>query len=190
VDGNAATHTGTACLDWAGGRIGEGYAIQGNILTGEEVVEAMVTSWQSSTAEPFERRLLAALRAGDAAGGDQRGRQSAALLVVREGAGYGGGDDIAVDLRIDDHPTPVDELARLLDLNDLYLTASTEDEKVAVTPELRRDIDDVLDELGAPDLRSWVGTENFEMRVAEDGSWIDRRVLEILMRLSGRGPTS
>jgi uncharacterized Ntn-hydrolase superfamily protein len=188
VDGNAATHTGKACLDWAGGRTGEGYAIQGNILTGEEVVEAMVTSWQSSRAEPFERRLLAALRAGDEAGGDQRGRQSAALLVVREGAGYGGGDDIAVDLRVDDHEAPVGELARLLDLNDLYLTASTEDEKVVVTPELKRDIDAVLDELGAPDLRSWVGTENFEMRVAEDGSWIDRRVLEILLRLSGRGP--
>ncbi len=109
-EGNAATHTGSECFDWAGGVTGPGYAIQGNILTGPEVVEAMELSWQGSAGQPIERRLLDALRAGDEAGGDRRGRQSAALLVVREDAGYGAGDDVAVDLRVDDHPAPVDEL--------------------------------------------------------------------------------
>ncbi len=181
VDGGAASHTGQACLDWAGSLIGDGYAIQGNVLTGVEVVEAMRDAWEASgDGTPLDRRLLAALEAGDHAGGDRRGRQSAALLVVREGAGYGGLDDIAVDLRVDDHPDPCVELARLLDLNDLYLTASTEDEKVPVTPELAAELAKRVRELGHPDLPSWVGTENYEMRVAADGSWIDRRILGIL----------
>ncbi|PVG82768.1 fimbrial assembly protein FimA [Nocardioides gansuensis] len=181
VEGNAATHTGSACFDWAGGVTGDGFAVQGNILTGPEVVEAMRTAFEASDpAAPLARRLLAALQAGEEAGGDRRGRQSAALLVVREGAGYGGGDDVAVDLRVDDHQAPVDELARLLDLNDLYLTASIEDEKIAVTPELEGEIAERVRALGHPDLHAWVGTENYEMRVADDGSWIDARVLEIL----------
>ena len=181
VEGGAATHTGTSCLDWAGGRTGTGFAIQGNILVGEEVVEAMQAAWQAADPDDsLARRLLAALTAGDAAGGDRRGRQSAALLVVRDGAGYGGNDDIAVDLRVDDHATPLAELARLLDLNDLYLTASTEKEKVTITPELERELDERVKALGQPDLHTWVGSENYEMRVAGDGSWIDQRILAIL----------
>ena len=179
-DGNAATHTGAECYDWAGGVTGPGYAIQGNILVGPEVVEAMELSWQGSAGRPIERRLLEALQAGDEAGGDKRGRQSAALLVVREDAGYGAGDDVAVDLRVDDHAAPVTELARLLDLNDLYLTASAEEDKVSVTPELAAELDQLARAQGHPDLRSWVGSENYEMRVADDGSWIDQRVLAIL----------
>ena len=123
VDGGATSHTGHACLDWAGGVTGAGYAIQGNILTGPEVVEAMQQAWLASESEPdLARRLLAVLKAGDDAGGDARGRQSAALLVVREEAGYDGLDDVAVDLRVDDNAflpdgDPIAELARLLDLN-------------------------------------------------------------------------
>src|SRR4029078_11970410 len=99
---------------------GDGYAIQGNILVGPEVVDAIEEAWTGADpATPFARRLCDALQAGDDAGGDRRGRQSAALLVVKEGAGYGGLDDVAVDLRVDDHPAPVTELARLLDLNHL-----------------------------------------------------------------------
>ena len=178
VDGNAASHTGPACLDWAGSLTGEGYAIQGNILVGAEVAEAMETAWLGSNPEaPLGRRLLAALAAGDEAGGDSRGRQSAALLVVREGAGYDGGDDIAVDLRVDDHTAPIPELVRLLDLNDLYLTASTEDEKVPVTPELADELEAFATGQGSRDFLSWVGSENYEMRVAEDLSWIDQRIL-------------
>ncbi len=167
VDGNAASHTGHECLDWAGSVLGDGVAIQGNILTGSEVVEAMQQAWDDSAEEPdLARRLLAALRAGDEAGGDRRGRQSAALLVVRDGAGYGGNDDVAVDLRVDDHPDPVTELARLLDLNDLYLTASTEEEKVPLDDALAAELDDRARRLGHRDFAAWVGTENYEMRVS------------------------
>jgi uncharacterized Ntn-hydrolase superfamily protein len=186
VDGGAASHTGQACLPWAGSVTGDGYAIQGNILAGPEVVDAMEQAWHASAAEPdLARRLLAALTAGDAAGGDSRGRQSAALLVVREEAGYGGNDDVAVDLRVDDAGSlpggdPIAELARLLDLNDLYLTASTEEEKVSVTPELDAELSAFAERQGARDFLAWVGAENYEMRVAEDLSWIDQRILAIV----------
>jgi len=185
VDGNAASHTGPACLDWAGSVTGDGYAIQGNILTGSEVVEAMEAAWLASPENAsLARRLLEALAAGDAAGGDSRGRQSAALLVVEDGAGYGGLDDIAVDLRVDDAAScggePIPELARLLGLSELYLTASTEDEKVPVTPELAAELEELAVAAGARDFQAWVGTENYEMRVAPDGSWIDPQVLEII----------
>ena len=181
MEGAAASHTGHACLEWAGSRTGPGYAIQGNILTGEDVMLAMEAAWLAADPElPLARRLLAALTAGDQAGGDRRGRQSAALLVVREGAGYGGGDDIAVDLRVDDHTAPISELTRLLDLNDLYLTASTEEEKMTVTEELRIELEERARALGHDDFHSWVGAENYEMRVAADGSWIDQRVLGII----------
>ena len=181
LDGNAASHTGSACLDWAGSVTGDGYAIQGNVLAGEEVVEAMQAAWEaSSPEEPLARRLLAALAAGDEAGGDKRGRQSAALLVVKEEAGYGGLDDIAVDLRVDDHEAPIPELTRLLDLNDLYLTASAEEEKVPVDDELRRELETWASERGHRDFTAWVGTENYEMRVDPELAWIDRRVLDVV----------
>jgi len=181
VDDNAASHTGEACLDWAGGVIGAGYAIQGNILTGSEVVEAMEAAWLDSSPEaPLAHRLLEALTAGDAAGGDSRGRQSAALLVVKDEAGYDGLDDIAVDLRVDDHPEPITELARLLALSDLYLTASTEEEKVPVTADLLEELEALATAAGHRDFAAWVGTENYEMRVAPDASWIDVRILEII----------
>lgn len=180
VDGGAATFTGPACLDWAGGRSGEGYALQGNVLAGEQVLEAMEQAFLGSDPDaPLGTRLLAALHAGDRAGGDRRGRQSAALLVVRDEAGYGGLDDIEVDLRVDDHTAPVEELQRLLALNDLYLTASTEEEKVPMTPELREELEAVARAAGHRDLEGWVGAENYEMRVAEDLSWVDRRILAI-----------
>ena len=181
VHGNAVSHTGSSCFDWAGGRTGDGYAIQGNILTGPEVVEAMEAAWlASSPEEPLQHRLLAALAAGDEAGGDSRGRQSAALLVVREEAGYGGNDDIAADLRVDDHAAPITELKRLLDLSDFYLTASTEAEKVQVTPEIEAEVETYAAAQGATGFLAWVATENYEMRVAEDLSWIDRRILDIV----------
>ncbi len=183
LDGGAATHTGHSCFDWAGGITDNDVAIQGNILTGPEVIEAMKASWNSTFDEPdLARRLLSALSAGDQAGGDGRGRQSAALLVVREAAGYGGGDDVAVDLRVDDHEQPCQELERLLDLSSLYLTASTDEEKVTVDDDLRRELDDRARQLGHPDFQAWVGTENFEMRV--DGGpapeWVDQKILRIL----------
>ncbi len=194
-DGNAATHTGRDCFDWAGGvtgRSGErgGYAIQGNILTGPEVVGAMEAAWVASLDEPVERRLLAALAAGDHAGGDSRGRQAAALLVVRDGAGYGGHDDTAVDLRVDDHADPVAELTRLLDLNDLYLTASAPEDQVQVTDELRAELESLAREAGSDDFHAWVGSENYEMRVAPGlrPAWIDQRILDIIRSGKEQGP--
>ena len=180
VDGQAVSHTGSECLDWAGGRVGEGYAIQGNVLAGEQVVEAVEQAWVAGSGKSLAHRLLDALAAGDQAGGDRRGRQSAALLVVEEGAGYAGLDDLAVDLRVDDHADPVVELDRLLALNDLYLTASTEAEKVQVDDALRAELEGLARDAGAQDFHAWVGTENYEMRVAPDGSWIDEKVLAII----------
>ncbi len=110
--GGSATYTGTGCLPWAGGRTGPGFAVQGNILTGPEVVDAIVDAFLAADG-PLPDRLLAALLAGDRAGGDRRGRQSAALLVVRADGGYGEGDDRWIDLRVDDHPDPVSELIRI-----------------------------------------------------------------------------
>jgi uncharacterized Ntn-hydrolase superfamily protein len=180
-DGNAATYTGTECLDWAGGETGPGVAIQGNILAGPEVVAAMRTAWDGTASHPdLATRLLAALEAGDAAGGDRRGRQSAALLVVRDGAGYGGNDDIAVDLRVDDHLRPVEELARLLRLHGLYLTASTEAEKVPIDEALRDELEQLARAAGHDGFDAWVGSENWEMRVGPD--WVDQAVLAILRR--------
>jgi len=191
LDGEAVSHTGAACLEWAGGVTGDGYAIQGNVLAGEDVVLAMQAAWDTSDDDaPLGRRLLAALTAGDDAGGDRRGRQSAALLVVRDGAGYGGRDDIAVDLRIDDHADPVTELARLLDLSDLYLTSSTEEERVPVTPELEQELRDFASARGHRDFAAWVGTENYEMRVDPELAWIDERVLEIVRDSADTGGRS
>lgn len=112
--GSPATYTGSGCLPWAGGRTGEGYAVQGNILVGQETVDAMARAFEESAGEELAERLLRALEAGQRAGGDVRGRQSAAIRVVREGAGYGGNDRY-VWLDVEDHPAPIAELRRLLD---------------------------------------------------------------------------
>ncbi|MXV20399.1 DUF1028 domain-containing protein [Deinococcus xianganensis] len=122
ADGRSATFTGPDCHDWAGGYAATDVAIQGNILAGPGVVEAMRAAWEAGSGLPLPRRLLAALNAGDAAGGDRRGRQSAALLCAGPGRGYGGLTDDWVNLRADDHADPCRELARLLDLHDLLFT--------------------------------------------------------------------
>lgn len=123
ADGRSATFTGPGCSAWAGGRSGRNYAVQGNILTGEPVVVAMEKAFLESAGKPLAERLHAAIVAGDAAGGDSRGKQSAVLLVSRAGGGYGGKDDRAIDIRVDDHPEPIVELGRLVELalvNDLW----------------------------------------------------------------------
>jgi uncharacterized Ntn-hydrolase superfamily protein len=112
-DGSSVTYTGSECLAWAGGRSGADYAIQGNILAGEEVVAAMESVFVE-TGGPLAERLYAALLAGEREGGDSRGKESAALLVVKEKAGYGGYTDRAIDIRVDDSPEPFKELGRLL----------------------------------------------------------------------------
>ena len=118
--GGAASYTGPGCLTWAGGRTGDAVTVQGNILTGPEVVDSMLAAYAQAAEAPFPDRLLDALLAGDRAGGDARGRESAALLVVREAAGYGGLGDRWLDLRVDDHPDPVPELQRIMRVWRLY----------------------------------------------------------------------
>ncbi|MCS7264479.1 MAG: DUF1028 domain-containing protein [Armatimonadetes bacterium] len=118
--GRAAAFTGKKCLPWAGHIVGKGFAVQGNILDGEQVVKAMAKAFQETQGELAER-LMAALEAGEQAGGDARGKQSAAILVVRKGAGYGGFDDRYIDLRVDDHPEPVKELRRILNIKLAWL---------------------------------------------------------------------
>jgi uncharacterized Ntn-hydrolase superfamily protein len=180
ASGRAATFTGPACHDWAGGVAGYGAAIQGNILVGPQVVDAMQQSWLASDPDaPLARRLLAALRDGDDAGGDRRGRESASLLVVTAGGGYGGGNDLLIDLRVDDHVAPCAELERLLDLHHVYFEPPATDALVPMA-DVTADIDRWLAALGYPDLDAWLGVENFEMRVV-DGK-IDRYVLDVLER--------
>jgi uncharacterized Ntn-hydrolase superfamily protein len=113
--GRAASFSGRECTEWAGSKAGQYFACQGNILSGPQVVDALASGFQNASGELAER-LLAALADGQAAGGDRRGQQSAALLVVRADAGYAGGNDRYIDIRVDDHAQPIDELRRLLEL--------------------------------------------------------------------------
>lgn len=177
--GPGATYTGEGCHDWAGGVAGDRYAIQGNILTGPEVVADMESAWLGSDeGDRLAVRLLAALRAGDAAGGDRRGRQSAALLVVARGQGYGGTSDVVVDLRVDDHPDPVTELGRLLDVHELLFGQPDPAALLDLTGPLADEVRERLAALGHPDLASWAGVENLEERLVPDR--IDPLVLERL----------
>jgi uncharacterized Ntn-hydrolase superfamily protein len=190
ASGRAANHTGSGCLPWAGGIVDGGVAVQGNILAGEQVVTAMVRAYRESEEEPFTERLLRALEAGDAAGGDRRGKQSSALRVWREGAAYGGGLDIAVDLRVDDDEEPVVELARLVDLHTLYFCRPDPATLLELDGELEREVAAALSALGyAPEngfadaFARWVGTENFEER--DVPGKIDPLVLGHLRRQAG-----
>jgi len=185
AEGRAATFTGSGCNAWAGGVTGDSYAIQGNILVGPEVVDAMQKAWLATDAHtPLTRRLLAVLRAGDDAGGDSRGRQSAALLVVTPAGGYGGGSDVFADLRVDDHVQPVTELARLLDLHDIYFGKPDPSTLLALEGDLADEVRHKLGRLGHTDpdldraLAEWAGIENYEERLAANK--IDPVVLERL----------
>lgn len=192
-NGGSATYTGAGCQPWAGGLHGPGYAIQGNMLAGPQVIDAMLASFTSSKG-PLARRLLKALQAGDAAGGDRRGRQSAALLVVSPGGGYGGTSDVEVDLRVDDHPAPVTELERLLELRDLYFSRSDPTSLLPLEGGLAQEVAHLLAAAGYKpagetpreidiSLQQWAGRENLEERATNPGR-IDPVVLEILR---GRG---
>jgi uncharacterized Ntn-hydrolase superfamily protein len=194
AQGRAATFTGEECFEWAGGVVGEHYAAQGNILVGRETVEAMARTFEDAEGG-LAGRLLAALDAGQEAGGDARGRQSAALLVVREGGGYGGDNDRVVDLRVDDHPDPIKELIRIRDLHTLYFGETRPEDVVAVEGSVREELATLLwrlaylearaDEEALLDaLSTFIRTENFEEREQERG-YLDRAVLEF-MREKGR----
>ncbi|WP_018350257.1 DUF1028 domain-containing protein [Longispora albida] len=183
--GDGASYTGVSCHGWAGGLTGDGYAIQGNILSGPEVVAAIERSWLDSAGLPFADRLLRALKAGEDAGGDRRGRQSAAILVVTPGGGYGGGSDVSVDLRVDDHAEPVAELIRLHGLHELYFGRSDPAELLPLEGELATEVSVLLAKLGYESLDSWAGVENLEERLA--GGLIDPVVLDVLRTAALRG---
>lgn len=168
--GRAATYTGSDCLDWAGGAAGPGYAAQGNILVSAATVDALASTFEGSRGEPLAERLLRCLAATQAAGGDRRGQQSASLLVVRKDGGYGGTSDVAVDLRVDDHPRPVEELERIYRLHDLLFGQTPEDEWLEVGADLAAELAERLAALGHEGaleqaLAAWAGTENLEERV-------------------------
>jgi uncharacterized Ntn-hydrolase superfamily protein len=169
--GAGATFTGDECHPWAGGVAGDGYAIQGNMLAGPSVASAMEASWRAGGAARFPYRLLAALRAGDAAGGDRRGRQSAALLVVSKGMGYGGSSDVMVDLRVDDHADPLAELGRLLELHSLYFDRPDPATLLPLAGAVGSEVRSRLSGLGETDpvldraLASWAGIANLEERL-------------------------
>ncbi len=169
--GRAATYTGSDCLEWAGGKTGPGYAAQGNILVSDATVDALASTFERSEGAPLAERLLACLAAAQSAGGDRRGQQSAALLVVREGGGYGGTSDAVADLRVDDHPRPVEELERIYRLHDLLFGQTPEEEWLVVDAGLAAELRERLAVLGyenddlADALAAWAGTENFEERV-------------------------
>jgi uncharacterized Ntn-hydrolase superfamily protein len=181
--GQVAVHTGKECMDWAGHIEGEGYSCQGNILTGENVVESMAQAYETTKGDLIDK-LLAALSAGQQAGGDRRGQQSAALLIVREGGGYEGFSDRYVDLRVDDSRSPIEELKRIFHLYDMTML-SREDPKnllpitndIAAT--LQRDLTKLgyykasmsgtYDEATRNALIKFVNINNFENRMHEEG---------------------
>ena len=194
--GRSATFTGKECMDWAGGLTGPGYAIQGNILAGKAVVQAMETAFLDTNGD-LAARLQAALLAGDRAGGDRRGRQSAALLVVKDKGGYGGFNDRMLDYRVDDDPDPVVRLGDLVYLHHLYFGKSPADERIQLHGPQLLAIQRILKRLGylkqlpsdeSYDLttqeafRTFTGNENFEERCDPAVGWIDTPVYEYLIR--------
>ncbi len=190
--GNAAAFTGDDCYAWAGHIIGKNYACQGNILVSEDTVTAMAHAFEE-TPGTLADRLLAALAAGQAAGGDRRGQQSAALLVVRKRGGYGGFNDRYVDLRVDDHPSPIDELARLLRLYELYFFETDPAKLVKIEGAVAKEIQQTLQRTGYYEgpisgtydehtkkaLRDCVHTENLEERWRDD-ELLDGVILEFI----------
>ncbi len=192
LTGEPMSYTGDQCYPWAGGRVGEHYACQGNILVGQETVQAMAETFEQTSGYLCDR-LVAALAAGQAAGGDSRGQQSAALLVVRAGGGYGGFNDRFIDLRVDDHSQPIAELRRILALHKLYLFPPNPNDILPIDESITRELQTLLsrtgdyaspisgtyDDITRAALRSFVGRENLEERWFED-TRIDRVVLDFM----------
>jgi uncharacterized Ntn-hydrolase superfamily protein len=189
--GRVATFTGSRCMDWAGGMRGHGFAAQGNILVGEQVVAEMSRAFAGTEGDLCDR-LLAALLAGDGAGGDRRGRQSAALLVVREGGGYEGRNDRYIDLRVDDHPAAPGELARVFDVYDTTVLVRN-DPLLPATTELVADLQRRLAALGRFDgdpsgaydaatregVAGWAGEHNLEGRLRDDDRLSNQLITEL-----------
>jgi len=182
-EGRAATYTGSECMDWAGGRTGEGYAAQGNILVSKETVDALAETFESSSG-PLAERLIDCLASAQEAGGDSRGQQSSALLVVERDGGYARMSDVVVELRVEDHERPIEELRRIYKLHDEIFGKTPRRMWLDVDDELAAELRERLAKLGFEGeledaFTSWTGKENLEDRV--DGiEQIDPVVLEAL----------
>jgi uncharacterized Ntn-hydrolase superfamily protein len=184
ASGESAAHTGEQCHDWAGHRTGRCYAAQGNVLVGEETVDALAETFEGSSGMPLEQRLLECLAAAQAAGGDRRGQQSAALLVVRRKGGYGKLSDVVVDLRVDDHEHPIEELRRLHELHHRLFGVTPDEDWLPLDETLAGEVRERLARLGYASLHDWAGVENLEERVRGEDR-IDPVVLEALREASG-----
>lgn len=199
AQGGAAAHTGSACYDWAGHKIGEGFTCQGNILAGPQVIEAMAETFVTARGE-LSDRLIATLVAGEEAGGDRRGKQSAAVLVVKPNGGYGGDNDRYLDLRVDDDPQAVRKMIKLVNTHHLYFSKPRQDEMMPITEELVREIQSWLlkgeyirtepsgnwDEDAQKAFWELVGSENLEERWSlETADQIDRITLDYLREKFG-----
>ncbi|MFL5942010.1 MAG: DUF1028 domain-containing protein [Gaiellaceae bacterium] len=181
VDGSGAgaAWTGSGCLDWAGHRTGPCYSAQGNILVSGATVDALAETFEATAGRPLAERLLEALAAAQAAGGDSRGQQSAALLVVKRNGGYAALSDVLVDLRVDDHERPIAELARIYELHEQLFGRTPRRFWLPLEGELRAEVDEQLGRLGYDSLDAWAGVANLEERVDGDNE-IDPVVLEAL----------
>lgn len=198
AQGRSATFTGSECFNWAGGITGPGYAIQGNILVGGNVVQVMQATFLATAGE-LPTRLHAALLAGDRAGGDRRGRQSAAIYVVKPEGGYGGFIDRWIDYRVDDHNDPVLRLGELLELHELYFGESDEQDRLQLIGETLQKLQQIVIRKGYLEgkadgqfnlatkkaLRDFTGNENFEERCDLKAGWIDRPVYDYLVKKIG-----
>jgi uncharacterized Ntn-hydrolase superfamily protein len=187
-EGGSATFTGSECFDWAGGRTGPGCAAQGNILVSAETVDALAETFEASAGRPLAERLLDCLAAAQAAGGDRRGQQAAGLLVVERDGGYAGLSDVVVDLRVDEHPTPIEELRRIHGIHTALFGKTPRDEWLDVDDELAGELRERLARAGyegelTDALFRWAGNENLEERV-DGAEQIDPVVLDALRRVS------
>jgi uncharacterized Ntn-hydrolase superfamily protein len=183
ASGGSASWTGPECNDWAGHRTGDGYAAQGNILVSAETVDALATTFETSTEQPLAERLLEALASAQAAGGDSRGQQSAALLIVERDGGYAAMSDVLVDLRVDDHERPVEELTRLYGLHRQLFGRTPQRNWLELKGMLRDEVQERLARLGYDSLHEWAGVANLEERVDGEDA-IDPVVLEALREAS------
>jgi uncharacterized Ntn-hydrolase superfamily protein len=181
--GGSATFTGSECHAWAGGRTGPCYAAQGNILVSGETVDALAETFETTAGKPLVVSLLDCLAAAQAAGGDRRGQQSAALLVVERDGGYAHLSDTLVDLRVDDHATPIEELRRLYGIHEALFGRTPRSEWLPVDEDLRAELTERLARVGYERLADWAGVENLEERVDGEDA-VDPVVLAELRRLS------
>ena len=183
ASGAAAAWTGSSCMDWAGHRTGQSYSAQGNILVSGATVDALAETFEATAGRPLAERLLEALAAAQTAGGDSRGQQSAALLVVKRNGGYAALSDVLVDLRVDDHEHPIDELARVYEIHTQLFGRTPQRFWLPLEGDLRSEVDERLGRLGFDSLDAWASVENFEERV-DGNDAIDPVVLEALREAS------